>query len=67
MSSRTEYLYKLYAVREKKKILSKFIYEQCLHIESLAEKIKKGEDTLGNSEEILNLCESIRAFSEEMG
>lgn len=73
--SRIEYLYKFIATKKKRDLLMEFVYGQVLSIEKHAEaivKINKGQEdsrsqeALGDAEEILLLCESIRAYSEVM-
>lgn len=66
---RTEYLYRLYALREKKKLLDQFVFTQVLKIEKHAESLRdaKREGLVAQDiTEILEICESIRAFSEEL-
>lgn len=72
---RTEWLYKYLAAKKRRTLLMEFVYGQVLSIENRAEtilKIHKGaEDSKSieafeEAEEILALCQSVRAYSEEM-
>lgn len=67
MSSKTEYLYRLVAVREKRKLEKAFVYNQILQIERQAEEMKTTHpDNTDYADEILELCYGVRGYLDEM-
>jgi hypothetical protein len=65
--SRTEYLYRLVALREKRKLERQFVYNQTMSIERELDRIKKEHPTVAEAlEEVENLAASIRAYQDEM-